>query len=130
MESRLERFSRLISALEQLCARARLQLNHGQWEESLDSLSRSGALVSDLGPLADALRREDQLPALMLARSRALLTDHEGIRSLIAERLSSLRVELDETKAASSRLRRISPAYGGTKSQLSGNTPRRLESVG
>jgi hypothetical protein len=130
MESRLERFSRLITALEQLCAHARLQLRHGDWTGTLDSLSRSWALVEDLGPLADALRGENQLPPLLLARARALLAEHESVRKSIAEQLASLRTELDDTKAASARLRRISPAYGSYRFQHAGDAPRRLESVG
>ncbi len=130
MESRLERFSRLITALEQLCAHARLQLRHGDWTGTLDSLSRSWALVEDLGPLAEALRSENQLPGLLLARSRELLSQHESISRTITERLASLRSEIDDTKAASARLRRITPAYGSYRLQGGSEAPRRLESVG
>lgn len=111
MESKLCRVERLIQALELLAGRTAAQLAGNDFNGVLDSLSRADALVADLSPNADELRKNGALPAVLLNRARALVNEHQKLQTLVSERVSSLQQELKENTQASSRLKRIKPAY-------------------
>lgn len=111
MESKLSRVERLIQALELLAGRTATQLAGHDFTGVLDSLSRADSLVADLGPNAEELRKNGELPSLLLDRARALVIKHQKLHTLVSERMSLLQRELKENTQASSRLKRIKPVY-------------------
>lgn len=107
MEAPRQKFSRLLSALDDLVGREAASLAHGDFDAVAEIQARAEPLVAGLAALGAEAADE-----VARARAAALLARRQHSIDFLETQLAIAREELAAIRASAGRVARIAPAYG------------------